>query len=48
MMRWMEHVAGMGDKCVQRFCLKTCKRSFGRPRHRWEDISMDLKELWWV
>jgi hypothetical protein len=23
------------------------KRLFGRPRHRWEDIKMDLQELRW-
>jgi hypothetical protein len=24
------------------------KRSFGRPRHRWEDnIRMDFMEIWW-
>jgi hypothetical protein len=23
------------------------KRSLGRPKCRWENIEMDLKEIWW-
>jgi hypothetical protein len=36
--RWARHVARMGGKIKAEG-----KRPLGRPRHKWEDISMDLK-----
>ena len=47
-MRWAEHVASMG---VRRGAYRVLvgkhegKRQLGRPRHRWEDIKMDLQEV---
>jgi hypothetical protein len=50
-MRWVEHVARMGEK---RNAYKLLvgkpegKRPVGRPRHRWVDnIRMDLGEVGW-
>jgi hypothetical protein len=50
-MRWARHVARMGE---ERKVYKVLvgepegKRSFGRPRCRWEDgIGMDFKETGW-
>ena len=48
-MRWVEHVARMGeDRGVQRVLVgkPEGKRPLGRPRRRWEDnIKMDLQEV---
>jgi hypothetical protein len=46
-MRWVGHVARMGEECVQGFDGKARrKRPLGRPRPRWEDgITMDLGEI---
>jgi hypothetical protein len=48
-LRWVGHVAHMGEECVQEFDWKPeGKRPLGRPRHRWEDgIRMDLRETGW-
>jgi hypothetical protein len=49
-MRWARHVARKGEKRNARRILvgKTKeKRPLGRPRHRWEDIKMDLREVGW-
>jgi len=49
-MRWAEHVAHMGEKrnACRNFVIKPeGKRSLGRPRHRWEDITVDVKEMGW-
>jgi hypothetical protein len=49
-MRWAEHVADMGEKrntCRNFVTKPEGKRSLGRPRHRWEDITMDVKEMDW-
>jgi hypothetical protein len=48
-MRWAGHVARKGeDRVVHRVLVgkPVGKRSFGRPRRRWEDnIKMDLQEV---
>ena len=48
-MRWARHVARMGeDRVVQRMLVgkPEGKRSFGKPRRRWEDnIKMGLQEV---
>ena len=47
-MRWVGHVARMGDTGVHRVLVgkPEGKRPLGRPRHRWEDnIKMDLQEV---
>jgi len=48
-MRWVGHVAGMGEgRGVYRVLVgkPEGKRPLGRPRHRWEDnIKMDLQEV---
>jgi len=43
----MDHVARMGERCMQGFGAKLeGRRSLGRPRHRWEaNIKMDLQEV---
>jgi hypothetical protein len=50
-MRWAGHVAYMGDgRGAYRVLLRRAerKKSFGRPRRRWEDnIKMDLQEVVW-
>jgi len=51
-MRWAGHVVHMGEmRGVYRVLVGKPggKRSFGRPRRRWEDnIKMDLREVeWW-
>jgi hypothetical protein len=48
-MRWVGHVAYMGEECVQGFDGKAeGKRPLGRPRRRWENrIRMDLREIGW-
>jgi len=39
---------GRDKKCIQNFGIPELRRSFGRPRHRWEDnIKMDLREIVW-
>jgi hypothetical protein len=51
-MRWPGHVARMGEsKGTYRVLVGKIegKRSFGRPKYRWEDtIKMDLQELVWA
>jgi len=46
-MRWAGHVARMGGEVRTGFCENTLKdRTFGRPRHRWENnIKLDLREI---
>ena len=48
-MRWMRHVAGMGERRGAYRLLvgnPEGKRPLGRPRQRWEDnIKMDLQEV---
>jgi hypothetical protein len=48
-MRWVKHVAHMGDKTGTYRALverPKARRPLGRPRHRWEDnIKMDLQEV---
>jgi hypothetical protein len=50
-MRWVEHVARMGEKRNAYRLLvgkPEGKRPVGRPRHRWVDnITMDLGEVGW-
>jgi hypothetical protein len=50
-MRWVEHVARMGEKKnVHRILAGNPegKRPLGRPRSRWMDnIKMDLREIGW-
>jgi hypothetical protein len=50
-MRWVEHVACMGNRRgVYRVLVGTYdgKRPLARPRHRWkDDIKMDLEEVGW-
>ena len=49
-MRWVGHVACMGERCIHGTGGKTWgKEPLGRPRNRWEDnIKMDLQEVgWW-
>ena len=49
-MRWARHIASIGDRrCAQRVLVgkPEGKRPLGRPRHRWEDITMDLQEVGW-
>ena len=48
--RWAGQVTCMGDrKGTYRDLVgrPDGKRLFGRPKHRWEDIKMDLQELRW-
>jgi hypothetical protein len=48
-MRWVEHVARMGERSgVYRVLVGRSegKRPLGRPRRRWDDnIKMDLREI---
>jgi len=47
-MRWAEHVARMGEgRGVHRVLVGKPEgnRPLGRPRRRWEDIKMDLREV---
>jgi len=47
-MRWAGHMERMGeDRGVHRVLVgkPEGKRPLGRPRHRWEDIKMDLQEV---
>ena len=47
-MRWAGHVARMGEgRGVHRVLVvkPEGKRPLGRPRRRWEDIKMDLREV---
>ena len=49
-MRWAEHVAHMGEKrnACRIFVTKAeGQRLLGRARHRWEDTTMDIKEIGW-
>jgi len=49
-MRWAERVAHVGEKrntCRNFVTKPEGKRSLGRPRHRWEDITMGVKEIGW-
>jgi hypothetical protein len=46
-MRWVKHVARMGEK-RKAFRLLLGKKPLGRPRRRWVDnIEMDLVEIGW-
>jgi hypothetical protein len=46
-MRWMGHVACMGE--INGYIIfigkPEWKRPLGRPRHKWDDIRMDLREI---
>jgi hypothetical protein len=47
-MRWAGHVANMVEgRGLYRVLVGKCerKRPLGRPRHRWEDIKVDLQEV---
>jgi hypothetical protein len=49
-MRWAGHVARIGAKrnAYRIFVGKPeCKRPLGRPRRRWVNIKMDLREMGW-
>jgi hypothetical protein len=49
-MRWAGHVACKGEKRNAYRVLvgnPEGKRTLGRPRCRWEDITMDLREIGW-
>jgi hypothetical protein len=49
-MRWMGHVARMDEgRGVYRILVgrPEGRRPLGRPRHRWEDIKMDLQKVGW-
>jgi hypothetical protein len=49
-MRWMGHIAHMGERSVYRIWVgkPEGKRPLGRHRHRWEDnIKIDLQEMEW-
>jgi hypothetical protein len=49
-MRWARHIASSGDRRGAYRVLvwkPEGKRPLGRPRHRWEDITMDLQEVGW-
>jgi hypothetical protein len=49
-MRWAGHVAGMGEeRKVYRVLVRKPKqkRPLGRPRHRWDGIRMDIREMGW-
>jgi hypothetical protein len=50
-MRWVGHVAGMGEKtnaCRLLVGKPEGSRPLGRPRHRWvNNIRMDLVEVGW-
>jgi len=47
-MRWAGYVVHMGDRrgiCRVLVGKSEGKRQLGRPKHRWEDIMMDLQEV---
>jgi hypothetical protein len=49
-MRWTGHVAGIGKKrnAYRIFVRKSEeKRPLGRPRRRWENNKMDVREIGW-
>jgi hypothetical protein len=49
-MRWVRHVAGMGEgRGAHRILVgRPERRPLGRPRHRWKDnIKMDHQEVGW-
>jgi len=49
-MGWVGHVAHMGERRgAYRVLVRKPeeKRPLGRPRHRWDDIKMDLLEVRW-
>jgi hypothetical protein len=49
-MRWARHIAHMGEiRNTYRILVgkPTGKRSLGRPRRRWKDSIMDLREIGW-
>jgi hypothetical protein len=50
-MKWVGHVAGMGEKknaCRILMGKPEGKRPLGRPRRRWVDnIKIDLREIGW-
>jgi hypothetical protein len=49
-MIWAGHVAFMGAKrnaCRILVGKPEGKRPLGRPRHRWEDINMNVREIGW-
>jgi len=49
-MRWMQNVARMGEMRGAYNILvgkPERKRPLGRRRYRWEDITRDLREMWW-
>jgi hypothetical protein len=48
--RWVGHVACTGERInAYKIFIRTPerKRPCGRPRHRWEEIRMDLREIRW-
>jgi hypothetical protein len=49
-MRRARHIASIGDRRGAQWVLvgkPKGKKPLGRPRHRWEDIRMDLQEVGW-
>jgi hypothetical protein len=49
-LRWVGHVARMGeDRKVYKVLLgkPKGKRPLGKPRHRWDGIRLDLREIGW-
>jgi hypothetical protein len=49
-MRWVRHAARIGELRNAYSILvgkPEGKRALGRPRRRWENIRMDLGEVWW-
>jgi hypothetical protein len=49
-MRWVGLVACMGEEssaCKSLVARPDRKRPLGRPRHRWENVKMDLIEIGW-
>jgi hypothetical protein len=49
-MLWAVHEARIGEKMNAYRVLvgkPERKRPLGKPRHRWEGIKMDVREIWW-
>jgi hypothetical protein len=49
-LRWTGHVAHMGERRGAYRALMgkpEGRRPLGRPRHRWENIKMDLRKVGW-
>jgi len=45
---WAGSMHGRDEKCTQNFGQKTeVQRPLGKPRHKWEDIRLYLREIGW-